>query len=297
MQMNAPVDAIAAWNLPLVETRARSIGDILVESGRLDAESAARVAVTQRDRGLRFGEAAISLGLASVADIEFALARQFEYPYLKAGDSGIDASVMVAYRPFGPVAEQMRSLRTALMVNLLRRPEAPRTVAVLSSARGEGRSFIAANLAVVFSQLGERTLLIDADLRHPGQHRLFGLGERQGLSNLLLGRVGLECIARVPQFRSLSVLGAGSQAPNPQELLAGPRLSQLLERAAAQFDVVIVDTPAAGETADGQIVASRTGAGLLVTRRGRTLARPLQQLRRSLRDSGASVLGTVLNDG
>jgi receptor protein-tyrosine kinase len=176
-------------------------------------------------------------------------------------------------------------------------PGTPRTVAIVSPSPGEGRSFVAANLAVAFSQMGESTLLVDADLRHPTQHALFNLPSRLGLSNMLLGRAGPECIARVPHFFDLSVLTAGSTPPNPQELLTRARFATLLSEAAAAFDVVIVDTPAASLYADAQIVGSRAGASVLVARTGQTDAKRLRRAHAALCESGANIVGTVLNDG
>jgi protein-tyrosine kinase len=296
MDMTLPDIAALRTRAHALGKSRHSIGEILVEGGYLDDAAAARIAQAQLEQGLRFGEAAVQLKLLTLADIEYALAQQFEYPYLDAGDGSVAASVVSALRPFGPLAEQMRSLRTALLQRLAGQPSVARSVAVVSAMSGEGRSFIAANLAVALSQMGERTLLVDADLRQPRQHALFNLPGRLGLSNMLLGRAGPECIAKVPHFFDLSVLTAGSTPPNPQELLTRARLATLLGEAVEAFDVVILDTPAASLSADAQIVASRTGAGILVTRAGRTDARVLARTCRSLRDGGANLVGTVLND-
>lgn len=296
MDMKMPKAALARMGKAATAKSTRSIGEILVEAGFLDAESAARIAQVQQDHGLRFGDAAVKLKLLTMSDIEFALARQFEYPYLDPADGSVSRSVVSAFRPFGPFAEKMRSLRTRLSMHQATHPSAPASIAVLSAVSGEGRSFVAANLAVAFSQMGERTLLVDADLRKPSQHVLFNLPTRMGLSNILLGRAGPECIAKVPHFFDLSVLTAGSTPPNPQELLTRVRLISLLNEATDAFDVVIVDTPAASLYADAQIIASRTGMGLLVTRSNQTDAKVLTRVRASLRDAGANLVGTVLNE-
>ena len=94
----------------------------------------------------------------------------------------------------------------------------------MSPGSGEGRSYITANLAVLFSQMGKRTLVIDADLRKPRQHRIFGLPGKIGLSALLAGRAGAEVMCDIPQLPGLTVLPAGVLPPNPQELLSRPRL-------------------------------------------------------------------------
>ncbi len=274
----------------------RSIGVILVEAGRLQASDVDRIVQAQRAQACSFGQAGLALGLLSKNDVEFALSRQFDYPYLLAGSSQVHASIVTAYQPFVGVAEQLRSLRMQLMLRQLQRPGIPPTVAVVGGARREGRSFMAANLAVVFSQLGERTLLVDADLRAPVQAQLFDVNGRLGLSNILMGRADLSCVSAVPGLAALHVLAAGSQAPNPQELLARPGLSQLLADAALHYDVVVLDTPPVTESADAQIIAARVGMAVLVAQRGRTAVAALQRSVNALRDCGAELAGTVLND-
>ena len=296
MDMSLP-QAATGSDAMLVAPASRSIGEVLVEAGRLNADQVERITQEQRAHRLRFGEAALKLKLVTLADIEFALARQFEYPYITGSDSPLQRSLVTAYDPFGAVAEQVRSLRVRLMLQHLAQRNLPPTVAVVGAQAREGRSFIAANLAVVFSQMGERTLLIDADLRNPVQHRLFGLDNPLGLSNILLGRADLNSIVHVPQLAALAVLPAGSRAPNPQELLARPALSRLLGEAAELFDVVIIDTPPAMNSADAQIVAARAGSSVFVARRHASRADVVQRATASLREAGANLLGTVLNDG
>src|SRR5688572_5401270 len=159
----------------------RSIGAILLDSGRLSVDDAERILRLQREENLRFGDAAIKLGLLTEADIQFALSRQFDYPYLLRGSSSVSESVIAAYEPFSTQVEALRTLRSQLMLRWFDSSEEHKALAVVSPAPKEGRSFIAANLAVVFSQLGERTLLVDADMRHPTQHLLFGLENKTGL--------------------------------------------------------------------------------------------------------------------
>ena len=119
-----------------------------------------------------------------------------------------------------------------------------KALAIVSPSHGEGRSFIAANLAIVFSQLGERTLLVDADLRTPCQHELFKLGNTPGLSGLLAGSSNHHAVLRVPSLPGLSVLPAGAVPPNPQELLGRPAFVEAVYTLSRDFDVIIIDTPA-----------------------------------------------------
>ncbi len=296
MDMKSPDATLLRIGQSKLVKATRSIGQILVEAKFLDAEAALRIAQAQQEHGLRFGEAAVKLKLLTMADIEFALARQFEYPYLDQADGSVSRNVVSAFRPFGAFAEQMRSLRTRLCMQQAANPLVARTIAVLSAMPGEGRSFVAANLAVAFAQMGESTLLIDADLRSPTQHLLFNLPSRVGLSNILLGRSGPECMAKVAHFFDLSVLTAGSTPPNPQELLSRSRFAALLNEASEAFDVVIVDSPAVSRCADAQIIGARAGSSVLVTRIHKTDAKQLRRAHAALCECGANIVGTVLND-
>lgn len=273
-----------------------SIGDILVAAGRLSREDAARIGQRQQQDKLPFGEAAKALKLLTQDDIDFALSRQFDYTYLQPGSTQLSPELVAAFKPYSRVGENLRALRSQLQLRWLQQQQLPKALAIVSPGRGEGRSFMAANLAVVFAQQGQRTLLIDANLRQPRQGKLFHAGGRLGLSALLAERAGMESIQQVPELPALHVLPAGHPPPNPQELLGRATFGKLLHSAAAQYDLVLVDTPAATDYADAELIASRTGAALLLARQNQSTLPALQQLARRLQDSGVAVLGTVLND-
>ncbi|MBC7208650.1 MAG: chain length determinant protein tyrosine kinase EpsG, partial [Methyloversatilis sp.] len=246
--------------------------------------------------GLRFGDAAISLGLLKESDIQFALSRQFDYPFLQAGESAVSDEVIAAYRPFTHQVEELRALRSQLMLRWFDAEAERKTLAIVSPERGEGRSFIAANLAVVFSQLGERTLLIDADMRNPRQHTLFSVSNRVGLSETLAGRGGPDAVQRVPALLDLCVMPAGAVPPNPQELLSRPVFSQLLGQLSKDFDVILIDTPAGAEYADAQTIAVRASGALMVARKNVSRASRLRRLADELITASATVVGSVMNE-
>lgn len=275
---------------------ARTIGAILVDSGKLSAADAERILRAQKEKGLRFGDAAIALGLLGQQDIDQAFARQYNYPYLLKGEGKVGAELVAAYEPFSPQVEALRALRSQLMLRWFSGEPGQQMLAVCSAGRGEGRSRLAANLAVIFSQLGERTLLIDADLRNPRQHTLFQADNKVGLSTILAGRAGAEAAQRIPDFIDLSLLPAGPVPPNPQELLGQPAFAHLLEAAAAKFDVVLVDTPSAAESADAQMIAARTRAALVVARKHASSLAATQHLAERLAQVGVSLVGAVLNE-
>jgi protein-tyrosine kinase len=273
-----------------------SMGAVLIDAGRLTVRDAEQILRLQRERGLRFGEAGLQLGLLKQSDIDFALSRQFDYPYLVRGTSPVSESVIAAFEPRHPLVERLRELRTQLMLRWFTGEHARNALVIMSAARGEGRSFIAANLAVLFSQLGQRTLLVDADMRNPSQHELFGLNNRIGLSALLSGRGGAETIQRVSGLLNLSVLPSGTQPPNPHELLARPVFAKLLHQLAEQVDLILIDSPATSESPDAQVIAVRAGAAMIVVRKNTSRVWRVQAVSEDVSDAKAMVIGTVLND-
>jgi receptor protein-tyrosine kinase len=276
--------------------RSRAIGALLVDAGRLTQADVEEIEAHADKNGLRFGDAALQLNKVSPGDIESALARQFNYTLLPHGaQDGVSDAVIAAYEPQADVVEDLRTIRSRLALGWLN--DTTRNVlAITSPQRGEGRSWFAANLATVFAQAGERTLLIDADMRHPQQHQLFNLKNDVGLSALLTGRAGREIVQRVhPQLR-LFVVTAGLMAPNPLELLTREVFDFVLERYASQFDLVVLDTPAATDSSDAEILAARAGAAILLTRRHNTHRRKLLEAMACLQRSGAKVIGSVVNE-
>lgn len=273
----------------------RRIGSILAEEGRLDAADIQRVMQLQHMEGLRFGDAALRLGLINIDDLHGAIAKQYNLPHLLPGKDSFSDELVIAQDPFNPRAEELRGLRTQLLIRWSRAGVKHRVLAIVSPGAGEGRSYVAANLAVAFSQLGERTLLIDADLRNPRQHQIFNISDRVGLSAVLSGRAGRSAIASVPEFGALSLLPAGARPPNPQELLAGLGLGVLLHELRNEFDVILIDTAPARAYADAQAVAFRAGNALVVARKDTTRLADTKTVIRELGDMGAHIVGTVFN--
>lgn len=272
----------------------RSIGAILIDAGKLSAKDAERILTLQKRESMRFGDAAIQLGLVTPEDIQYALSLQFDYPCLLPGEGNVSHELVAAYAPFARSVETLRALRSQLLLRWFGTAPQRKALAIVSPGRGEGRSYLAANLAIVFSQLGERTLLIDADLRQPRQHDLFKLSNKLGLSSMLAGRTERDAIQHIPAFVDLSVLTAGATPPNPVELLGRPLFSQTLERLADKFDAVILDTAAGAESADPQTVTVKAGAALVIARQDHTRARETDELITRLLAANAQLVGMVL---
>ncbi len=273
----------------------RSLGAILVEEGKLSAADADQVAEQQRKLGLRFGEAALHLNFITDTDLRRALATQFDFSYLHAGPEDVSRELIAAYEPFHRRVEELRTIRTQLLIRWYNPDAGRRALAIVSARAREGRSYVAANLAIVFSQLGLRTLLIDADMRAPRQHKLFNIADRVGLSAALSGRGDYRAAVAIPGIAGLSVLPAGTIPPNPQELLSRVSFASLIKEAQAEFDIVLVDTPPAMEYADVHTVAYRTGDALLLARKDQTRVSDTVRVARELSDNGTRVVGSVMN--
>ena len=282
-----PLDAAEA-----VDVADSRMGMLLQEAGKLTPEDAERVLRMHRDLGIRYGEAALRLGLVGEDDIRQALARQFAYPYVLPGQAGYSARLVAAYEPFSPQVEALRAIRSQLMLRWFARGQ--RALAVVGADLDDGASLFAANLAVVLSQLGEQTLLVDANLRGPHQHEIFGLKPRQGLSDLLAGRTGLDVIVRVPDFVDLSVLPAGTVPPNPQELLSREAFRSLHTLLSSRYDIVLYDLAPFGAGADALAAAGQAGGVLLAARKDHTRVADVARMAEQLVEAGAEIVGAVV---
>ena len=220
-------------------------------------------------------------------------AEQFDFPVVP---DGVAAELVMAADPLGAQAEAFRELRSRLLLEAL--PEsAPFTLAVLSAHAGEGRSYLAANLAAAFSQLGGRTLLIDADLRAARLDRLFRVEGGTGLSHVLAGFAGhADALQRVESVGSLWFMPAGALPPNPAELLQRPAFEELLAAMKETFDRIVLDTSAASRGSDCRVVAARCTASLVVARRNEARLEDLQRLVDALDRGPARITGVVLNE-
>lgn len=285
--MNAPHDTAVAD---------RSIGSILADLRHLSADQVEKIVRHQRDKGLRFGEAAVALGFASNDDVMFALAQQFHYPYAAEDKRKANPELVVLNQPFGVQAESFRAIRSQIMMRLFNEGQERHAIAVVSPESGDGKTFFAANLAVALAQLGGRTLLVDADLRHPRQHAVFGVDNQAGLSGILSGRAEAKVIQQVAGVPSLFVLPVGITPPNPLELVERPAFGLLMRELLAKFDHVVVDTPAACYGSDSAVIAARCGAALVVARKNQGRVTALQDLVANLSETPAKMAGVVFNE-
>ncbi|MCU7373178.1 polysaccharide biosynthesis tyrosine autokinase [Paucibacter sp. O1-1] len=274
----------------------RSIGSILADLRNLSADQVEKIVRHQRDHSVRFGEAAVALGFASSDDVLVALSQQFHYPYAPEERREASPELKALNQPFGVQAESFRAIRSQLMMRLFNEGQERHAISVVSPDSGDGKTFFAANLAVVLAQLGGRTLLVDADMRHPRQHEVFGLDNKAGLSGILSGRAEAKVIQQVAGVPSLFVLPVGITPPNPLELVERPAFGLLIRELLSKFDHVVVDTPAACYGSDAAVIAARCGAALVVARKDHGRVPALQDLVANLAETPAVLAGVVFNE-
>lgn len=276
--------------------RDRTIGDILAELRHLSADQVAKVLEHQQAHGLRFGEAAVALGMVSKEDILFALAQQFNYPYASEDARKLGPELVALNEPFSARSESFRALRSQLMMRVFVEGRSSTALAVISADVGDGKTYTACNLAVALAQLGGRTLLIDADMRTPKVHEVFKLSNASGLSSVLSGRADKHVIQQIAGLPSLFVLPVGTTPPNPLELVERPAFALLMAELTSKFDHVVVDTPSASVGADGAVVAARCGAALVVARKDQSRTMALRELVASFQGASVKIAGVVFNE-
>jgi protein-tyrosine kinase len=270
-----------------------SMGRMLLDLGKITPTDASRVLALQAEKGLRFGEAAQQLGLVSEADVQSVLASQFNYQYVQTDQTSFDAGLVAALDPFGAEAESLRDLRGQLTGWL---GDGNKSLAVVAVDDKASSHLVAANLAIVFAQQGQRTLLVDGNMRAPRQHEMFGVQAKAGFSNALAGRTQGATLLGIKPFDKLSLLCAGSQPPNPQELLGMPTFAALSEGFAREFDVVLYDAPAFSSASDAYAIAARAGGVLLVIGKSSSLQADIREIRSQLLRRGVEIVGAILVD-
>jgi protein-tyrosine kinase len=274
----------------------RSIGEIISRTNHLGPEQVEKILAYQRETGLRFGEAAVSLGLVSNEAVLFALAQQFHYPYSPVDKQKLNPELVTAAQPFSKQAEAFRAIRGQVILRAFPEGEPRRALSIISANTGDGKTFFAANLAIVLAQLGGRVLLVDADLRGPRQHEVFGVENSLGLSGLLSGRAEQQVIRQIPDLPSLFLLPGGAIPPNPIELVERPAFGLLMKELVSKFDYVLVDTPAAIYGADASAVALKCGAALCLARQGKSKTRNLQDLMATISAGSVRLAGVIMNE-
>lgn len=191
-------------------------------------------------------------------------------------------------------AEAYRTVRTAVFFGV---PEgSAKTLLVTSPDKGDGKTTLASNLAIAMAQAGQTTLLIDADLRKPKQHLIFGADKDRGLSALVAGRLTEEEAIQATEVPGLSILTAGPDVPNPSELLNNRAFGKKLKALAQRYDRIIIDSPPVAPVSDSRILAAICDVTLLVVRANKSTRNVSRHACEGLYSVGARLLGTIVND-
>jgi chain length determinant protein tyrosine kinase EpsG len=273
----------------------KSIGEIMRKRRSLSDAEVDRIVAHQHANNLRFGESAVTLGLATDQEVVFALSQQFDYPYSPDDRPNVSQELVAAAQPFGQKAEAFRAIRSQLMQRVFNPTETRRALAIVSPDSGDGKTYFASNLGVVLAQLGGRTLIVDANLRKPRLHQVFGIPNRTGLSTILSGRQEESIIFQAPDIPSLFVMPVGVIPPNPLELIERPAFRLLIGELLRKFDHVLVDTPSAGAGADPAVISQKCGSTLVIARKGKSKMRIMQDLVESIAGN-SKLAGVIFNN-
>jgi capsular exopolysaccharide synthesis family protein len=205
----------------------------------------------------------------------------------------LDARLVAAGAPHSPAAEQYRSLRARL--TRAENGRAVRAIIVTSPNKGDGKSLTAANLALTMAQeFQQRVLLLDADLRRPSVHHLFGIAETPGLADVLMGGATLDdALVSVGEHR-LTIMPSGVVPSHPAELLGSAAMRRVLDTLRTRFDRILIDMPPVAPLADVAVASSLADGVLMIVRAGVTPKPAIERALSSL--DTAKVLGLVLND-
>jgi succinoglycan biosynthesis transport protein ExoP len=213
-----------------------------------------------------------------------------QVPVIKALWPRID----VGNLDYTALSEAFRSLRTSVLLSAPDHP--PVTILVTSAKAAEGKTTVSSNLAIALAQLGQRVLILDADMRRASLHKLFALENDLGLVSFLTGHQEWHSAVQETAVPNLDCLVAGPIPPNPAELLSSQRMRTLLREVAREFTFVIVDSPPLLNLADSRVLSTLVDGVVLVVKGGETPRDVVRRAQTSIRDVGANIIGLVLNN-
>ena len=193
-----------------------------------------------------------------------------------------------------PFAEAFRALRTNINYSSLDKPY--RSILVASSGPGEGKTITTSNLGVVFAQSNKKVLIVDCDLRRPTMHKMFGLDNGRGVTNVLVTDGDPAASAQETQVPGLSVLTSGPIPPNPAELVGSQRMQTLLSRALESYDFVLLDSPPVNMVTDAVLLASVVDGVLMVVQSEETRINHATEALEKLKNVDAKIIGVILNN-
>jgi capsular exopolysaccharide synthesis family protein len=294
--MNAvnPVDAHIADGSVVADAPIR---DALLLLGLLTDEESARVAEYQAEKGIDFDQAALDLGLIKPDELDRARDQLINSLALeKTVRHAVSDELVVLSDPVSAKAESIRLLRTQIIAQHIK--VGRRAVAFVAPMDGVGCSYLVANVAAALSQIGTKTLLVDANLRAPRIDQIFGLAANgPGLSSFLtLKATRPERVVHANVLPNLSVITAGPPVARPQELLSSTRFRDGMNTLLREYDIALFDTPAANSCADALTISGVIGYAVIVARSNRTFVADVATLSQQLAAARSSILGSVLSE-
>lgn len=246
------------------------------------------------DKGFRTAEEIRRrLGLPVIGHIPLLTPDPEARDKLQAGEPTVDPYLVALHRPKSVEAEAYRAVRTALYFST--HGAGHSVFQVTSPDKGDGKSTLVTNLAVCMAQSGKKTIVLDADLRRPRMHRMFGQPAPCGLADVIAGRINWRDAVRPGPVPNLFVLPCGPLPPNPAELLTSPEFQAVLDEVRAEYDFVLVDTPPLLAVTDPCVVAPRVDGVILTLRLSKKSGPQAERAREILSSLGVKVIGVVVN--
>jgi capsular exopolysaccharide synthesis family protein len=204
--------------------------------------------------------------------------------------------IAIVRSPRSQIAEQFRALRNS--IHALNPDGASHTLVITSALRGEGKTVATINLACAMAEMpGTQVLILDADLHNPAVEEHFSLPRRQGLTEVLRGKLPIDLAVRQTSVTGVSIMGAGELPDNPSELLGSDRMRSVMNRLRQNYSYVLIDTPAAMTISDASLLGAMADGILLVLRLGETPRHYVEMTHNTLEALGGNVLGTCLTGG
>jgi tyrosine-protein kinase Etk/Wzc len=246
------------------------------------------------NRGVEDPESIERLGLPVYVSIPFSDMQRKSHVRLRHRHASNRQRLLALNAPEDMATEALRGLRTSL--HFARFETKDNVLMISSPSPGAGKSFIAANLAVVMAQAGQRVLLIDADMRKGVLHKIMGHRPEGGLSEAIAGQTEGEQVLRpVDGMNQLYFIPRGKVPPNPSELLMNPRFNAILDALKPRFDLIIIDTPPILAVTDAAVIGHHVGTTLMVVRFGINQSREIALAKHRLEQSGVPIKGAIFN--
>jgi capsular exopolysaccharide synthesis family protein len=247
--------------------------------------------------GLAFFLEYLDDSIESPEDIEKHLGVPFLGPmgYVKNANNGSpNWELFSYYDPKSHVSESVRNIRTNLSFRL--KGQGEKSFAVTSTNPSEGKTLFSSNIAILFANMGKKTVFVGTDMRKPRSYKIFGVEKSPGLSDALIGEISFEDAVRKTEISGLSYIPSGTTPPNPAELLTSDKMAELHAYLKENFDIIVYDTPPVMSVTDALIVTQISGNVVVVVESGSTDRKAAKHALRQLAEVEAKILGIVLNE-